>query len=430
VSPKSDEGFAAHVKASGDVLARMDLFSGLDTDAMARLADELVPLAVSAGGVLLRQGDAANALYLIVQGTFSVLVAPEENDQEPVLVRTMGVGEYFGEMGLLTDNPHSATIRAEGDSQVLTLPRAAFHQLLRDHPATALPVLVTVSRRLQAISTEMAAAKRSSRELLQMNQDLEASQEKLRELSTIKSEFVSHVSHELRTPLAAMRMAIDNVLDGVVGAPDPRLRRYLVRLKENADRLNRLIANLLDLSRLEAGRIELHCSAVKVADAVSRVVDTIGPLAAAKGLTVAVDTALPTQCAWADPDKVDQILTNLLGNAVKFTPAAGRIGVSACVRTGRETQLAGGGADQAGASADSWLEIAVQDTGEGVPVSEQQAIFDKFYQVHRGGPKRPGAGLGLAIAKTLVELHGGRLWVESKPGCGSRFAFTLPLVAG
>jgi signal transduction histidine kinase len=432
VSRAFDKDLSAHVKMYGDVLARTSLFSGLEQEAIARVANELVPVPVSGGNTLLRQGDPAKALYIIVQGAFSAYVTPEHG-QEQIRVRTMGIGEYFGEMGLLTDSPHSATIQAEGESQILKLSRDAFHQLLREHPTTALPILVTVIRRLQAISTEMAEAKRISRELRQINQDLEASQEKLQEVSTLKSEFVSHVSHEIRTPLASMRLSIDNLLDGIVEAPDPRLRRYLLRLKENADRLNRLITNLLDLSRLEAGRIELNRSAIKIGDVVSQAVETIRPLATAKGLTITVDADLPQQCAWADPDKVDQILTNLLANAVKFTPASGRISVSACVRTGLERfveakGITSGTMDHTTSRAASWVEVAVRDSGEGVPVSEQEAIFDKFYQVQQGGPKVSGAGLGLAISKTLAELHGGRIWVESDTGRGSRFLFTLPLV--
>jgi len=419
-----ETGFPAHVKMYADVLAQTGLFSALAEDAIARVAKEFLPLSVPDGNILLREGDPPQALYIIAQGSFSVHVL-SENTREQIRVRTMGIGEYFGEMGLLTDSPHSATIRAEGDSQVLKLPRAAFHQLLRDHPAAAIPVLGVVSRRLQAVSTEMAEAKRISRDLLQINQDLEVSQEQLKESSALKSEFVSHVSHELRTPLASMRLAIDNMLDGIVETPDPRLRQYLFRLRENADRLSRLISNLLDLSRLEAGRIELNRAAIRIGDIINQAAETIRPLAAAKEIAITVESELPERETWVDPDRVHQIFINLLGNAVKFTPATGRINVSARLRT--RLERVNETLDETGESSASAIEVAIQDSGEGIPASEQEAIFDKFYQAQRRGPKVPGAGLGLAICKTLVELHGGRIWVESKIGQGSRFVFTLPV---
>ena len=131
---------SVHVKKYGEVLAQTDLFSGIAEDAIARVAKELLPLSVPDGNILLREGDPPQALYIIAQGAFNVPVQ-SEHTREQFHVWTMGIGECFGEMGLLTDSPHSATIRAEGNSQVLKLPRDAFHQLLRDHPTAAIPVL-------------------------------------------------------------------------------------------------------------------------------------------------------------------------------------------------------------------------------------------------------------------------------------------------
>ncbi len=394
-----------------EALAKSDLFAGLGPEAIEWVASKLITVSVPDGDVFLREGDAAQALYIVSAGAFSAHVTSEHDGQQ-IRLRTMGLGEYFGEMGLLTDMPHSATIRAEGPGQVLKLPRVAFHQLLREHPAIAVPILATLSRRLQTVTVDMAEAKRISRELLQINQHLEIASERLKESSSLKSEFGSHVSHELRTPLASMRLSIDNLLDGVIQPLDPRLHQYLVRLKDNTDRLNRLITDLLDLSRLEAGRIELHRSAIRLNYIFDQAVESIRTLVDSKGLTISIDGVIPEQPVWADPDKVHQILVNLIGNATKFTPAPGSITLSANLSK----------------SSPTFMEIAVQDSGEGVPESDRDAIFDKFYQVQRRGPKVPGAGLGLAISKTLVEMHGGRIWVDSTVCHGCRFVFTLPSV--
>lgn len=251
--------------------------------------------------------------------------------------------------------------------------------------------------------------------------DLAAANEKLKELDSLKSEFVSNVSHELRTPLTTIRMSVENLLDGVAGEMSPVLQRSLTRVKENTDRLVRLIADLLDLSRIEAGRVEIRLDRVPVLPLVQDVLEGFRAMAAQKGLVVAPATDSEPAEAMADRDRLHQVLTNLVGNAVKFTPHGGSVTVltrvvpkDASVQGTQETR--------------EYVEVSVIDTGEGIPPEELTAIFDKFYQVRREGRRKtPGTGLGLAIAKSLVELQGGRIWAEGEPGRGSRFVFTLPL---
>lgn len=284
------------------------------------------------------------------------------------------------------------------------------------------------------LSLEAKVAERT-RELSEANSALKASHNKLKELDRLKSDFVSNVSHELRTPLTAIRMSVDNLLDGVTGEISPTLQRYLTRVKGNTERLVRLITDLLDLSRIEAGRLELHRTIISLGDIIQEVVESLRPMAVAKELELAVVLTNGPLLALADRDKLQQILINLMGNAVKFTPSGGRVKVTA--RSGDS---------RSGASVESserihqptrspihretgWAEITVEDTGAGIPADELTAIFDKFHQVQRNGQqKAPGTGLGLAIAKSLIELHGGRISVESQVGRGSRFIFTLPAV--
>ena len=284
---------------------------------------------------------------------------------------------------------------------------------LADQAAVALAnALAYREVELLNLSLEAKVAERT-RELSNANVALEVSHEKLKALDRLKSEFVSNVSHELRTPLTAIRMTVDNLFDGVTGELSPILERYLSRIKNNTDRLVRLITDLLDLSRIEAGRIELHPTAVPAAEIMYEVAESLRLMASQKGVELAVVPPASAVMAFADRDKLQQILINLVENALKFTPSGGRVTVS----TRQESPTPEPG----------FLEFTVEDTGQGIPPDELTAIFDKFHQVHRDGQKKiQGTGLGLAIAKSLIELHGGQIRVESEVGRTSRFLFTLP----
>jgi signal transduction histidine kinase len=283
------------------------------------------------------------------------------------------------------------------------------------------------------LSLEAKVAARTF-ELSDANKQLEASHEKLRELDRLKSDFVSNVSHELRTPLATIRVSVENLLDGLAGEVNPILQRSLTRVKDNTDRLTRLITDLLDLSRIESGRVEVHLEPVPVIPVIQDVLEGFRAMAAQKGLELAQAPDCQPVVAMADRDKLHQVLVNLVGNAVKFTPAGESVRIFAHrvdQSTGRDVDLSVPIDQFTNRQVDpptGWAEVSVSDTGEGIPPDELSSIFDKFYQVRMNGRgKTPGTGLGLAIAKSLVELQGGRIWAESEVGRGSRFIFTLPL---
>jgi PAS domain S-box-containing protein len=232
---------------------------------------------------------------------------------------------------------------------------------------------------------------------------------RLKELDTMKSDFVSSVSHELRTPLTAIKGSVDNMLDGLTGALNEKQIRYLTRIKSNADRLSRLINDLLDLSRIEAGRIELKPARVEVAELARDITETLRPIAAEKFIELEIAPVNGPVTAWADRDKITQVIMNLIGNALKFTPLRGKVTVKV-ERT-----------------ADSNVRVSIADTGPGIPRAEAAKIFDKFYQVPTAEKQKTrGTGLGLAISKSLVEMHGGKIWMDSEVGQGSTFSFTLP----
>jgi PAS domain S-box-containing protein len=231
---------------------------------------------------------------------------------------------------------------------------------------------------------------------------------RLRDLDKLKSDFVSNVSHELRTPLTAIKASADNMLDGLVGDLSEKQTRYLARIKSNADRLARLINDLLDLSRIEAG-IKLKPRNLDLVTIAKEVTESLRPVAADKLITLTMESPDDTVIAWADPDRISEILMNLLGNAIKFTPTNGEVTLF----------LQGSG--------NEWVKISVADTGPGIPSDEANRIFDKFYQVTQPEKQKAmGTGLGLSITKALVEMHGGKIWLESEAGRGSIFSFILP----
>ncbi|RMH35993.1 MAG: HAMP domain-containing protein [Nitrospirae bacterium] len=240
-------------------------------------------------------------------------------------------------------------------------------------------------------------------------QELEHANERLLELDRLKSAFVSIVSHELRTPMTSIKGLIENMVDGLTGPLADRQSFYLQRVSANIDRLTRMINDLLDLSRIEAGRLELQVAPLSMTEVISEVTESFKEAVQEKSLRLSVDIPDDLPLVYADRDKLVQVLTNLLSNAVKFTDSEGDIRLEvACTDTGHVT-------------------ISIQDSGRGIPDHEQSMIFHPFYRSGTTSTDRQGAGLGLAITKSLVELHHGTIQVESQVGKGSRFSIMLPL---
>ena len=268
-------------------------------------------------------------------------------------------------------------------------------------------------RRLRESAAQLEAKVHArTAELEATYRELERSHARLREIDQLKSDFLGNVSHELRTPLAAVKGYVDNLLDGVAGPVTGRPRHYLGRVRDNIDRLSRMVSDLLDLTRIEAGKIELVPRALPVADLIGDAADGLRHLADERRVRVAADLAL-CPAVWADPDRLHQVLTNVLANAIKFSPPGGRVAVTVRPAVG------------------DLVRFAVEDRGPGIPPAERERVFDKFYQVGRVEAERlPGTGLGLTIARHLVELHGGRIWVEEAPGGGAAFVLLLPAASG
>jgi PAS domain S-box-containing protein len=235
------------------------------------------------------------------------------------------------------------------------------------------------------------------------------------EIERSKDEFVSLVSHELRTPLTSLKGSLGLVTGGVFGALPEEAHEMLLVAVTNTDRLVRLVNDILDLQRVDAGRLQLHVQPHRLVELVSDSVATVSGLYTDRGVLlanlVAMQEDLDVLC---DGDRIVQVLTNLLGNAAKFSPAGSTVTVTSFIETDAF--------DGAG-----YVVIEVADRGRGIPPERLERIFERFEQVDSSDARHgSGSGLGLAIARVLVEMHGGRLTVTSEPGVGSVFSVTLP----
>ena len=256
--------------------------------------------------------------------------------------------------------------------------------------------------------TRYDAAKRefdAQRKLARTSEDLATALEKANQVDKLKSEFFANISHELRTPLTLIIAPVDEMLSKMVAGPE---RDTLKIVKRNAARLLRMIEDLLDLARLEGGGMRLRVSDMDLGDLAKRVSDNIRPTCDAKGIDLSFAVVGDSENIFGDAHRVEIILTNLLGNAVKFTPKDGRISVQVFID------------DKGG-------RIEVADTGPGIAAELLSKIFERFYQVQSSERrKHGGAGIGLALAKELAELHGGSLAAQSELGRGSTFKLFIP----
>jgi two-component system phosphate regulon sensor histidine kinase PhoR len=232
---------------------------------------------------------------------------------------------------------------------------------------------------------------------------------RIRRLETIRRDFISNISHELRTPLASLRAIAETLQDGAIDDP-PVARRFLRHIASEVNAMSQLINELLELSRIESGKVPLEKHPTPVSELIIPPTERLLPQAERSGLTVDISIPEDLPLVYVDAERIQLVITNLVHNALKFTPVGGNVTVRGALR-------------------DDGVHITVEDTGIGIPQEEQSRIFERFYKADRARSGR-GTGLGLAIAKHIIQAHGGRIWVESEPNVGSAFTFTLPLSVG
>lgn len=248
-------------------------------------------------------------------------------------------------------------------------------------------------------------------DLEQAAAELQEANEELTALDQMKSDFISMVSHEVRTPLTSIKNAVDLLAAEETGSLTGTQQRFLAMAIRNIDRLVKMINDVLDFSKIEAGKLPFRFSEMELGPLITQCAATFQPQAESLSLTIEVVCPPDLPTAYVDPDRIEQVLSNLVSNALKFTPRGGQIVVSA--RHDHDQEM---------------VEVSVADTGSGLSPDDQSRVFDRFYQVGDSLTRSAkGTGLGLPIAKELVEDHGGAISVESEEGRGSRFFFRLPV---
>jgi signal transduction histidine kinase len=389
------------------VLRILPCFAGLSKASLDRLAEEMRIRRFAAGAIIFREGEPAREFCVVTAGHLELRASGGDVESPPV--GTIKAPNWFGELALLTGQLRTATVVARSEATIGFLSRPRFTAVLDRHPVIARNLLRNLSKAIQRKDQDFLG---QSALALQNARLLNTVREQAQQLATVslrKSQFLANMSHEVRTPLNAIIGFSDVLLDSTVPVNDEDQRQFLTDIRESGKHLLHLINEILDLSKIEAGRMELHRAPAVLGDILDTVQSTLRSLAAKKGIAFQVDRAEAIAPFAMDALRITQVLMNLVGNAIKFTPEGGRVWVHATQENGA-------------------VRVEVGDTGPGIAPEDHERIFEEFQQIensHRAGAQE-GTGLGLALAKRFVEMHGGKLWVESAAGKGSRFCLRLP----
>jgi len=341
----------------------------------------IIPVGFIFGGILAAPiKKLTKATKNIAKGDLDYNVKITTGDEIEELARS------FGEM----------ILAIKEDKKVIVKGRDKFKNLSR-----------SLDRKVGERTKELSKAQEAA---LNMLEDLTEAKENLEKAMVVKSEFTSMVSHELRTPLTAIKEGIAIVLDGTAGKLNSEQKDFLDTAKRNVDRLARLINDVLDFQKLEAGRVEFRMEENDINEVAAEVRKAMVSVAAEKGLTLTFKQGKDLPRVVFDRDKIIQVLTNIINNAIKFTEKGG-----VAITTKTVTKK-------------NFIQVCVSDTGPGVKKEDLPKLFQRFEQLEKGKERKTGSsGLGLAISREIIERHKGKIWAESEPGKGMTVDFTLPI---
>lgn len=355
------------------------------------------------GEIVCRQGSPSDGLYYLRQGRLRVY---REEPDAIFPLSEVKVGELVGELGAATGWVRTATVEALEESVVVHVPDAEFRRALLQEPDLSVEIARLVTKRLTDADVARVTLGRSYQQAVSRVQRLDTEKAQLEELLRLREEMADMLVHDLRNPLGVISGGL-GLLEGVVGQGEAA--SIIEVMGRAAGRMRRLVDTLLDIARMEGGRMALQEAPLDVRALAEETVAEEQPYARQRNieLTSRVPAGLPLVSG--DRDVLQRVLVNLLDNALNYTPEGGRVWV--------EGRPLGGG-----------VELAVVDTGPGIPPEERERIFEKFTQVKGRQGARRGAGLGLTFCRMAVEAHGGEVWVEEGPGgVGSRFVVELKL---
>ncbi|MFQ5883260.1 MAG: ATP-binding protein [Candidatus Methylomirabilales bacterium] len=435
-----------HLRRTSDVLR-----DALDLDSTCRALVESVLERIRAEGCTLMLMDPASGLLEVKTAGYARNGGDAASGDERDSPVSFSLQQDAVRRAVSGKRPILATDTGGGKLPSLYLPIVsrdrviglfAFHHLGPDVFNDNTIRILTILLNHAAVAIEKA---RLYQDLKEYSEDLEAKVgertqelqiliERLEDASRHKSHFLANMSHELRTPLNAVIGFSDLLLTQTFGPLNEKQARYVNHVHTSGQDLLALINDILDLSKIEAGRMELHPQAVPLEESLKAYIDMVRPLAAKKDLAMTLGVESNSVHIWCDHMQVRRIMYNLLSNAIKFTPPGGTVAVSARYVQGSAFRVQGSeGTDHEPSTMNheprgDFVEIRVQDTGIGIRPEDQGRIFLEFEQVEGLHQRQlQGTGLGLAVTKKLVELHGGGIWVDSEVGRGSTFTFTLPM---
>jgi signal transduction histidine kinase len=372
-------------------------FPDLDDELLGGLAHSAREMHAAAGDCIVTEGEVGEAFYVILEGRVQVSKFLELDTQR--LLNELHRGQFFGEMALIEDAPRMASVHALQDTTLLVIARQDFRDLLAHSMPASLAVMRSVVARFRD------ADQQAIEELREKNQKLALAYTELADTTRRKSEFLSVVSHELRTPLTSIRGYAQLMQAGVLRNGD--LPAALDVIVNNTEALVLLINNILFLQELEL--IPPVLLPLDVREIVSGIIQSVQPRAAEVGLNFDVRLPPDLPLIAADHDGLTQAIGALIDNAMKFSPAGGRIQISAEVQA-------------------RTLALSITDPGVGIPPDEVYHVFDRYHHLETSGDHVfGGVGLGLPIARQVVEQHGGHISVVSRVAQGSTFTVTLPL---
>jgi signal transduction histidine kinase len=381
----------------------MRLLATIDRHQLSRLMTER---RCQPGEVICWEGDAGDAMYLIQSGRVVVL---KGNIASPTIIGYRGPGEILGEMALLEGQPRSATNIALDDMRLLRITRESFHAWLSSSPAIGMSIMATLSSRLRNADDIRTASEQGERQLVQQVNQLKDEKQQLLELQRLRQETSDLIVHDLRNPLGVIYGSL-NMLEMVMPEDVYQENRELLDLASSAcERMQRLVDSLLDVAKFTTGEMPMVLTNIHLGSMLEENARRQSLVASSRGVTIEVAIPDDLPLVLVDTEKLDRVLTNLLDNALKYSPDGSQIILAADVEAGH-------------------IVVSVTDQGPGIPPDQRQRIFDRFAQVSDNEhSRRRGFGLGLTFCKLTIEAHGGEIWVEPGPGDkGSCFAFTLP----